>query len=162
VRCGSELVAVVEKPPVVSEKPVEPRIVYSFDEYIRRLEDGLCLALRELRKRAGLQQKQVAERGKFGARSYVSKVENPLGATRTIPNLHSIEKFAMALNVEMWKIMAMAERAAGKPEQDEWISWWSEMVPWLKRLRRNDRDEILVAARRLKSKKSLPVGHEKD
>jgi len=158
VRCGQELV-IVERAP---EEPKKPEILYPHDEYVRRLENSVCFVLKTLRTRAHLQQKEVAERGHFGARSYVSKVENPMGLNRTIPTMRSLEKFGAALNVEPWKIVAMAEKEAGREERNEWLDWWFEMLPLLKQVRRKDQNELLVAARRLGSKKRLPARTESD
>ena len=159
LRCRHDL-KFVEKAPEEPKKPVLVATIYPYDEYVRRLENSICFAIRRLRKKAGLKQKQVADRGGFGARTYVSKVENPLGANRTIPNLKSLGRFAIALNVEAWQIVAMAENEAGKPIENEWVAWWSEMVPWLKRVRPKDWQAVLTVARSLKARKSLPAESE--
>ena len=153
MRCGEELV-IVEKAP---ERPKPTQVIYSHDEYVKRLENSLCFVLKSLRIQAHLQQKQVAARAGFGARSYVSKVENPLGKNRTIPKVDSLRRFSAALNIEMWKIIAMAEeQTAGRQERNEWLNWWHEMVPLFRRLRRMDRDVILATAHSM-SKKALQV-----
>jgi hypothetical protein len=85
-----------------------------------------------------------------------------MGLNRTIPTMRSLEKFGAALNVEPWKIVAMAEKEAGREERNEWLDWWFEMLPLLKQVRRKDQNELLVAARRLGSKKRLPAGTESD
>jgi len=151
LRCHHEL-EIIKEPP---EEPEEPEILYPFEEYVQRLENGVCFALQRLRKKAHIQQKEVAERGHFGAKSYISKVENPLGRNRTIPTIHSLQKLAVALNVQVWQIVAMAEKEAGKAERGEWLTWWSEMVPLLKRVRRKDRDAVLAVAHGLSAKKRI-------
>lgn len=160
VRCAQELVS-VEKEPDPPQEPEGTQIRCGQDEYIERLGNSLCFALKALRKKAKLSQKQLAERAGFGVRTYISKVENPLGTNRTIPTIHSLEKFAMALNTEPWKIVAAADRAAGRPEQDEWLAWWYEMVPLLRRINPNDRDAFVAAARGLANKKVVANGHVK-
>jgi len=151
LRCHHEL-EIIKEPP---EEPEEPEILYPFEEYVQKLENGVCFTLQRLRKKAHIQQKELAERGHFGARSYVSKVENPLGRNRTIPTIHSLEKFASALNVEVWKIIAMAEKEVGKAQHSEWLEWWHEMIPFLKRIDRRDREAIVAMARELRAKKDV-------
>ena len=155
LRCGANLTIVEE----VSAEPQEAETRYGTDEYLKRLEDGVCLALKELRKKAHLQQRVVAERAQFGSRTYVSKVENPQGSNRTIPTLHSLERFARALQVETWRIVAIAEEKAGKPEGSG-LDWWKEWVPPLKKVRPRDRDEVLAIARSLSLRNVLPAANK--
>jgi transcriptional regulator with XRE-family HTH domain len=149
----------VEAAPAPQEEPEKSQIINSHEEYVERLENNVCLILKRLRKKRKLTQNEITELGHFGARTYVSKVENPLGSNRTIPTLKYLERFASALNVETWRILAAADRYAGKEEPDEWLVWWHEIVPWLKRLHPKDRDAVLDAARRLKGKKTVVNGY---
>ncbi len=145
----------MEAPPI---DPELPKLSYPRDEYIKRLESEVCMSIRRLRKKSRLSQRAVAERAGFGARSYVSKVENPFGSNRIIPTIPSIYKFAIALNIEPMEIIEMAEREVGSINQDDLTLWWTEMVTSMKNIRREDWPVIANAAHRLSAKKTVAGG----
>jgi transcriptional regulator with XRE-family HTH domain len=154
LRCGRELqtaIPVAEIPQELVE-PESPELIYSRQEYIRRLENQICLVLRDLRKNARLSQREVAQRAGFGNRSYVSKVENPFSLNRTIPTLDSIERLSVAMEVESWRVVALADKRAGTAAQDEWTVWWHEMLIGLRKMRREERGLVLSLARNLHHK----------
>jgi transcriptional regulator with XRE-family HTH domain len=148
-RCGRDFVPVEVEPKEEIEIPVLN------GPFIRRLETCLCLTIKHLRYKAKLKQHQIAKRGNFGSRVYVSKVENPLGPNRTIPSLKSIEKFATALDVDIWKIISLAERQAARTGCNDWYQWWDEIVPLLRILRHSELAAILTAARQMSEPKKM-------
>jgi len=146
-RCKNPL----QRPEPIEEEPEEPEVVFDPTEpYARRFENALCMVLYQLRKQSRLTQVQVARLGGFGVRSYISKIENPKSSNRTIPTIHSIERFALVFKVDAWQIIAAAEKEAGK--YDPRRRWWKEMRKHLNGVRAEDRASVLTAARELSEK----------
>ena len=110
-----------EPTPVVAPTPVisEPRAGHL----------QVATAIRSLRQRSGLSQRQLAMRMKV-PRTYVSKIENE----KATPTLSSLERLASALEVTVPELLAggcSREREIRDLMADEFIA---ELVPYITKL----------------------------
>ena len=103
------------------------------------------MAIRNLRQRTGLSQRQLAMRMSV-PRTYVSKIENE----KATPTLSSLERLAKALEVPVTELITggMAGREAELRDlmQDQFIS---ELVPYLGKLNGMQWQSVLVQMRDL-------------
>jgi transcriptional regulator with XRE-family HTH domain len=87
-------------------------------------------AIRALRTRAGLSQRQLAQRMNV-PRTYVSKIENE----KACPTLSSLQRLATALNVTVCDLLRNGEPTLEEQirqlQGDEFIA---ELVPYLRKL----------------------------
>jgi len=89
----------------------------------------VAAAIRSLRMRAGLSQRQLAMRMNV-PRTYVSKIENE----KACPTLGSLERLAVALRVRICDLLTTghtAEDDIRELSQDEFIS---ELMPYMRKL----------------------------
>ena len=107
--------------------------------------DGLNVAatIRSLRQKAGLSQRQLAQRMNV-PRTYVSKIENE----KAMPTICSLERVAVALQVSVIDLLGTPEAANPVKEllSDEFIS---ELVPYLKKLNGVQWQSVLTQIREL-------------
>lgn len=105
----------------------------------------VAMAIRNLRQRTGLSQRQLAMRMSV-PRTYVSKIENE----KATPTLSSLERLAKALEVPVTELITggMAGREAELRDlmQDQFIS---ELVPYLGKLNGMQWQSVLVQMRDL-------------
>ncbi len=96
----------------------------------------VAAAIRSLRMRAGLSQRQLALRMSV-PRTYVSKIENE----KACPTLGSLERLAGALRVRVCDLLTTGhttEDDIRELSQDEFIS---ELMPYMRQIERNAVDE---------------------
>jgi transcriptional regulator with XRE-family HTH domain len=116
-----------EEPEEVALAPV-PQPVEAAEEGARQLP--VAAAIRSLRMRAGLSQRQLAQRMNV-PRTYISKIENE----KACPTLSSLQRLAEALNVSICDLLHQGEpRLEDQIRQlhnDEFIA---ELIPYLRKL----------------------------
>lgn len=90
----------------------------------------VAMAIRMLRNRAGLSQRQLAQRMRV-PRTYVSKIENE----KACPTLSSLERLADALHVRVRDLLTTTGRTLEDDirelQNDEFIA---EMIPFVRQL----------------------------
>ncbi len=90
----------------------------------------VAMAIRMLRNRAGLSQRQLAQRMRV-PRTYVSKIENE----KACPTLSSLERLAEALHVRVRDLLTTTGRTLEDDirelQSDEFIA---ELIPYMKQL----------------------------
>ena len=105
----------------------------------------VATAIRMLRQRSGLSQRQLALRMQV-PRTYVSKIENE----KAMPTLSSLERVANALEVSVADLLKGSSRTLEDDiadlMQDEFIS---ELVPFLGQLDQMQRSTLLTQVREL-------------
>lgn len=104
----------------------------------------VAAAIRSLRMRAGLSQRQLALRMSV-PRTYVSKIENK----KACPTLGSLERLAGALRVRVSDLLTMGrtnEDDIRELSQDEFIS---ELMPYMRKLNGGQWTSVLNQVREL-------------
>ncbi|HXZ81682.1 MAG TPA: helix-turn-helix transcriptional regulator [Terriglobales bacterium] len=104
----------------------------------------VALAIRTLRQRSGLSQRQLALRMRV-PRTYVSKIENE----KATPTLSSLERLANALEVTVPELInggCTREREIRELMADEFIA---ELIPYLSKLNGMQWSSLLTALRDL-------------
>lgn len=99
-------------------------------------------AIRLLRQRNGLSQRQLAQRMQV-PRTYVSKIENE----KATPTLSSLERLAVALDVSVPDLLAGGRNegsSVGELMSDAFIA---ELVPWLPKLNPLQWQSVLAQVR---------------
>ena len=113
-----------EEPPAVETAPA-PQIA--------EVEPGPALqvanAIRVLRQRNGLSQRQLALRMQV-PRTYVSKIENE----KATPTLSSLERLAAALEVTVPELLAGGRRDSDSVQELMADPFTAELVPYLRKL----------------------------
>jgi transcriptional regulator with XRE-family HTH domain len=105
----------------------------------------IALAIRSLRRRSGLSQRQLAGRMQV-PRTYVSKIENE----KATPTLSSLERLATALEVTIPDLL----RGDGRAREDEIASlvgdpFISEIAPFIFQLDPMQRSSLMMQMREL-------------
>jgi transcriptional regulator with XRE-family HTH domain len=105
----------------------------------------VALAIKSLRQRSGLSQRQLAGRMQV-PRTYVSKIENE----KAMPTLSSLERLANALQVHICDLL----RGDGKAREDEIRDlvgdpFIAELVPYIAKLDPMQRSSLLAQMRDL-------------
>lgn len=120
-----------------------PQLPSTTDSVNRQLP--VALAIRNLRLRAGLSQRQLAQRMRV-PRTYVSKIENE----KACPTLSSLERLAEALHVRVPDLLNPAGRTLEDEIRelmaDEFIS---DLVPFLASLTAMQRASVLNQIREM-------------
>jgi transcriptional regulator with XRE-family HTH domain len=104
----------------------------------------VAAAIRSLRMRAGLSQRQLALRMSV-PRTYVSKIENE----KACPTLGSLERLALALRVRICDLLTTGrttEDDIRELSQDEFIS---ELMPYMRKLNGTQWTSVLNQVREL-------------
>ena len=105
----------------------------------------VAIAIRKLRTRAGLSQRQLAQRMHV-PRTYVSKIENE----KACPTLSSLERIAEALNVRVPDLLTTSgptlEDDIRDLQRDEFVS---ELIPFVRRLNPMQWTSVLNQVREL-------------
>lgn len=107
----------------------------------------IALAIRTLRQRSGLSQRQLALRMSV-PRTYVSKIEND----KATPTLSSLNRLAVALEVSVPELLESTCAAESRKQEitellaDEFIA---EMLPYLRKLDAMQRSTFLAQMRDL-------------
>jgi transcriptional regulator with XRE-family HTH domain len=112
-----------EPEPILAQPEPQPQV-----PIMNRRGFQVALAIRNLRQRGGLSQRQLALRMSV-PRTYVSKIENE----KATPTLSSLERLATALQVSVTDLITGGGREDEVREliKDEFIA---ELVPYLPRL----------------------------
>src|SRR5204863_9924842 len=136
-KCRLSLEAEPEPEPILAEPPPMP------------MGSGgsvqIAMAIRSLRLRSGLSQRQLALRMAV-PRTYVSKIEND----KATPTLSSLERLAKALEVTVPELLSGGERSRqeeiGELIKDQYIA---ELLPFVSQLNGMQMSSILTQVRDL-------------
>jgi len=106
--------------------------------------NGLCVAsaIRSLRQRSGLSQRQLALRMRV-PRTYVSKIENE----KATPTLSSLERLANALQVSVPELLAGGKNSEAELRELVADTFIAEIVPYLSRLNAMQMTSVLSQVR---------------
>lgn len=107
----------------------------------------IALAIRSLRQRAGLSQRQLALRMSV-PRTYVSKIEND----KATPTLSSMERLAKALEISVCELLEVSTHNPARQAEidalmgDEFIA---ELAPFITKLDAMQRSSFLTQVREM-------------
>ncbi len=107
----------------------------------------IALAIRALRQRSGLSQRQLALRMSV-PRTYVSKIEND----KATPTLSSLERLAAALQISVCELLETStHNPARQAEMDALMAdeFISELAPFITKLDAMQRSSLLTQVREL-------------
>ena len=107
----------------------------------------VALAIRSLRLRSGMSQRQLALRMQV-PRTYVSKIEND----KATPTLSSMERLAKALEISLYELLECSTHNPGRQAEidalmgDEFIA---ELAPFINKLDAMQRSSFLTQVREM-------------
>jgi len=131
--------------PEVAATPAEPIAAPANGNGNGRQQLQVALAIRSLRHRAGLSQRQLALRMQV-PRTYVSKIENE----KAMPTLSSLERLAKALEVTVPDLLSggspTREQLMRELMTDEFIA---QLMPFVSKLDGMQRQSLLAQVRDL-------------
>src|SRR5689334_11373333 len=107
----------------------------------------IALAIRTLRQRSGLSQRQLAQRMQV-PRTYVSKIEND----KATPTLSSLARLANALQITVPQLLECSTNDGARTKQIEEImgdEFLAELVPFVTKLDAMQRSSFLAQVRDL-------------
>ena len=113
-----------EEPPIIEVQP-EPQVIADAPRPVLQIAS----AIRALRRRTGLSQRQLATRMQV-PRTYVSKIENE----KATPTLSSLERLARALDVTVPELLNGGESALTGVNELLADAFIAELVRYLPRL----------------------------
>jgi transcriptional regulator with XRE-family HTH domain len=139
-KCHLSLEADIEEPePIVAEPAATP------NGHGNQIQ--IATAIRSLRLRSGLSQRQLALRMQV-PRTYVSKIEND----KATPTLSSLQRLATALEISVTELLEVSTQNPAREAEvrelmaDEFIS---ELVPFISKLDAMQRSSFLTQVREL-------------
>ncbi len=117
------------------------------------LEVNVSIAIRSLRRKQGLTQKELAERMQV-PRTYVSKIENH----KAQPTLASLERLAAAMNTDVGTILCCSDGAPAAASMRALIDdgFMRQLLPYLPRLQPPQMKNLLLQCRHMM--RSIPLG----